>query len=136
MNSTNRIGDSNDTVLRLDGGTTINGKKSPSPSLSSGKNSATTPKTNGTSNGTKKASPPPPPKRSQPSKSNEADKFTAICENTTNENYENLKIDTTRNQTNSFLNGEVQQQNGNTPTLVRSNIKPADYYEEPMFRKN
>lgn len=40
----------------------------------------------------------------------ENDKFTAICENTTNENYENIKIDN-RNHSNSFI--DIERFNGN-----------------------
>lgn len=46
----------------------------------------------------------------------ENEKFTAICENTTNENYENIKIDNRNHHTNSFIDAE--RVNGNTPRTM------------------
>lgn len=50
----------------------------------------------------------------------EKDKFTAICENTTNENYENIKMDNRNNHSNAFIDAE--RFNGNAPQISTRDV--------------
>lgn len=134
-----------DQVLRLNNGSDVNGGPTSPPisnivqltniiNKNNGHHTINTPSTNGISN----RSTDPNLQSTQPNSSRNTiptieqrnktntDKFTAICENTSNENYENTKIDQSPQLIGQFIAHESEQQNGlnaNTSSDSSSLIK-------------
>lgn len=141
-----------DKILRLDGGDADAAPKTPPIGNAAQLQDIINGGGGNAINGDGLSSPPQPPQRkkavnngggglSNDVQYNERDKFTAICENTTNENYENIKIDTRRSAAaaaaaaSTFINSERQQNGLNANDTTATNTTTVDGNLNDVIRK-